>query len=64
MNTILDGVADKPAIVAHDVAKFFASDLVFYRAERPEGLVARQSAAWDPVVAWAREELGASFLLG
>jgi chaperone required for assembly of F1-ATPase len=63
-NTIIDGVADAPSSVADDVAKFFASDLICYRAERPAGLVARQSAAWDPVIAWARDELGAHFMLG
>src|SRR5258705_6212323 len=63
-NTIIDGVADGPSAVAADVAKFLASDLIFYRAERPAALVARQSQAWDPVVAWARDELGARFMLG
>jgi chaperone required for assembly of F1-ATPase len=64
VNTILDGVADTPSSVADDVAKFFCCDLIFYRADGPPGLVARQSQAWDPVVAWAREQLGACFLVG
>ena len=63
-STIIDGVADAHAGVADDIAKFFASDLIFYRADRPAGLVARQSQAWDPVLAWARDELGAHFMLG
>ena len=52
-----------PAAVAADAGKYLASDLVFYRAEAPEGLVARQAGAWDPVLAWAREALGARFVL-
>src|SRR5436190_1245391 len=34
-----------------------------YRASTPEGLVARQSQHWDPVLAWAREAHGARFVL-
>src|SRR5882762_8265284 len=48
VNTIIDGVADTPSSVADDVAKFVACDLIFYRADGPPGLVARQSQAWDP----------------
>jgi chaperone required for assembly of F1-ATPase len=62
-NTIIDGVADAPAAVAAEVEKYLATDLVFYRAAGPDGLVARQSEAWDPVLAWAREVLGARFVL-
>jgi chaperone required for assembly of F1-ATPase len=63
-NTIIDGVADAPSAVAAEVEKYLATDLVFYRAAGPDGLVARQSEAWDPVLAWAREVLGARFVLG
>ena len=34
-------------------------DLVCYRADGPEGLVARQRQAWDPVLAWADDALDA-----
>ena len=34
-----------------------------YRAEAPEGLVERQTRVWDPVLAWARETMGARFVL-
>lgn len=62
-NTIIDGVADAAAAVAEEVVKFLRSDLLVYRAEAPDGLVARQAKAWDPVIAWARDELGARFSL-
>jgi chaperone required for assembly of F1-ATPase len=62
-NSIIDGVADAPAEVAAEVEKYLASDLLFYRAEGPDGLVAREAAAWDPVLAWAQETLGARFVL-
>jgi chaperone required for assembly of F1-ATPase len=62
-NSIIDGVADVPAAVAVEAEKYLASDLVCYRAEGPDGLVARQAGAWEPVVAWAREALGARFVV-
>ena len=63
-NTIIDGVADARPAVTADVERYLACDLVFYRAGGPAGLVARQAEAWDPVLAWAREALGARFALG
>jgi chaperone required for assembly of F1-ATPase len=61
-NAIIDGVAPAPQPVADEIAKYIASDLVFYRAAAPDGLVARQAEAWDPVLAWTREILGARFI--
>jgi chaperone required for assembly of F1-ATPase len=63
-NSIVDGVADKPEAVAAEISAYLATDLVFYRASSPEELAERQAAAWDPVLDWAREVLGASFVLG
>jgi chaperone required for assembly of F1-ATPase len=62
-NSIIDGVAAAPGPVAAEIEKYLASDLVFYRAATPQGLAARQQAAWDPLIAWAREALGARFVL-
>jgi chaperone required for assembly of F1-ATPase len=61
-NTIIDGVVETPAVAA-EVERYLACDLVFYRAPGPAGLVARQTEAWDPVLAWARDALGARFAL-
>jgi chaperone required for assembly of F1-ATPase len=36
---------------------------VCYRALEPAALAAAQAAAWDPVIAWAGEALGARFEL-
>jgi chaperone required for assembly of F1-ATPase len=63
-NSIIDGVADTPEGVAAEVEKYLASDLIFYRAEAPQGLVSRQEAAWDPLIAWASDTLGAQFRTG
>ena len=62
-NSIIDGVADKNAEVLADVGKYLGSDLIFYRADDPPALVAEQARLWDPVIAWARDALGAHFVL-
>jgi chaperone required for assembly of F1-ATPase len=62
-NSIIDGVGDNAAAVAAEIARYLASDLVYYRAASPQGLVALQTRHWDPVVAWARNALGARFAL-
>jgi chaperone required for assembly of F1-ATPase len=63
-NSIIDGVADVPGQVQAEVAKFLGSDLICYRAGSPDGLVERQVRHWDPLIAWARDALGARFVLG
>jgi chaperone required for assembly of F1-ATPase len=63
-NAIIDGVVDAPQPVAAEIAKYLASDLLLYRAGAPPGLVERQAHHWDPILAWARQALGADFKLG
>jgi chaperone required for assembly of F1-ATPase len=62
-NSVVQGVVDNAQAVSDDVAKYFGSDLLFYRAGHPEGLVAREAEHWDPVLFWAAETLGAHFML-
>lgn len=62
-NAIVDGVADAAGPVADEVEQYLGCDLLFYRAEAPEGLVARQAQAWDPILAWASGAFGARFVL-
>lgn len=62
-NTAIDGVADRLAEVQDAVIAYVASDLLYYRAAEPGGLVERQNAAWDPILAWASERFGAGFVL-
>src|SRR5260221_10216995 len=45
-NSIVDGVIDRVELVADDIVKYLGSDLLFYRAAHPEGLVAREAAHW------------------
>jgi len=62
-NAVIDAVADAPGPIADEVAKYLGSDLLCYRAEAPAGLAEGQTRHWDPVLAWAREKLGARFVL-
>jgi chaperone required for assembly of F1-ATPase len=63
-NAIIDGVAETPQPVVDEIKKYLASDLLFYRAGTPQGLVERQAQHWDPILQWAAEALGAKFYLG
>jgi chaperone required for assembly of F1-ATPase len=62
-NSVVEAVADRADLVRDDIAKYLQSDLLFYRAGHPEALVAREAAHWDPVLDWARDHLGAHFIL-
>ncbi|MFD1702090.1 ATP12 family chaperone protein [Methylopila henanensis] len=62
-NAAIDGVARARSEVAEDIVKYAGSDLVCYRADGPERLVERQRLSWDPVLAFARDDLGARFVL-
>jgi chaperone required for assembly of F1-ATPase len=53
-NAAIDGIAVAHESFAAGLAAYGESDLLCYRAEAPEPLVARQAAAWDPLLAWAR----------
>lgn len=58
-NSAIDKVAPQLAEVGAMLASYGASDLLCYRAEGPDELVSRQAAAWDPLLVWAAETLGA-----
>ncbi|MBV9530658.1 MAG: ATPase [Bradyrhizobium sp.] len=62
-NSVVEAVVDRVDLVANDIAKYLNSDLLFYRAGHPEGLVAREGSHWDPVLFWAADQLGAHFIL-
>jgi len=61
-NSAIDGVAGALAATRAAIANYAATDLVCYRAAAPEALVALQAAAYDPVLAWARDTLGAGLV--
>lgn len=53
-NAAIDRIGPDPASFAAGLARYGESDLLCYRADGPDDLVARQAAAWDPPLAWAR----------
>ena len=62
VNSALDGVAKEMGEVRAEVVKYAGSDLICYRAGEPQSLVEAQARAWDPILTWAREDLGARFI--
>lgn len=54
-NAAIDRVAADSRAFAAGLARYAASDLLCYRAEDGGPLLERQRAAWDPLLAWARE---------
>jgi chaperone required for assembly of F1-ATPase len=56
--TVIDRVTTQREKVIDDIAAYGGSDLVCYRATHPEGLVARQRAAWDPMLDWLKNRHG------
>jgi chaperone required for assembly of F1-ATPase len=61
LNSAIDGVAHTIAETRADILRYAGSDLLCYRAEEPETLAERQAQAFDPVLRWAAETLGARF---
>jgi len=63
VNSAIDGVAARLAEVQRDIVAYASADLLYYRAGEPEGLVMRQQATWDPLIAWAERRFGVRFIL-
>lgn len=61
-NSAIDKVSEQFEAVADMLAAYGDSDLLCYRADAPAELVALQIAAWDPLLDWASEALGARLL--
>ncbi|WAP68862.1 ATPase [Jiella pelagia] len=63
VNTTIDGILPDPEPVRADIVRFAETDMLFYRAGEPEALALRQRQRWDPVLDWAKQRLGARFVL-
>ena len=55
--TAIDHLPQARDAVAAEAARYAGSDLLCYFAEAPAALVARQTAAWAPLLVWAEAEL-------
>lgn len=62
-NLAIDAVAGAPQPVIEEIVQYAGSDLVFYRADAPPGLVDLQNERWNPVLDWAAADLGVRFVL-
>ncbi len=61
-NIAVDGVAPRKEAIVDEIVAYASSDLLCYRADTPQGLVDRQSAAWDPVLKWAEDTHKLNFI--
>jgi chaperone required for assembly of F1-ATPase len=61
--TALDRVESQRAALFAELLGYAGTDLLCYRAGEPASLVARQAAAWDPLLAWAAARFGARLVV-
>jgi chaperone required for assembly of F1-ATPase len=63
VNPAIDSVSGLMDDVRADIANYAGTDLLCYRANEPEKLIARQNAMWNPVIARVESEISARFIL-
>jgi chaperone required for assembly of F1-ATPase len=62
-NAAIDRVGPDRDAFGQGLARYGETDLLCYRADGPEALVARQAATWDPLLTWARRRFDVDFEL-
>lgn len=58
-NSAIEKVAPQFRDVARMLSDYGGADLLCYRADQPDDLVACQAQGWDPLIDWASTDLGA-----
>lgn len=58
VNSVIDHVAPQREAIVDRIAAYGGTDLLCYRAEAPEALVARQRELWDPPLTWIADAHG------
>lgn len=58
-NSAIDRILPNPEPVIDAIAGYGGSDLLCYRAAKPEALAERQAASWGPWLAWSARTLHA-----
>lgn len=58
-NTAIDRIPQRRPQIVGEIVNYAGTDLVCYRASEPDDLAQRQRAAWQPLVDWSAETLGA-----
>lgn len=59
VNVAIDRTPQARAELAAHIGSYAETDLVMHRAGSPASLTAKQAKAWDPLIKWAAEHLGA-----
>ncbi len=59
--TALNRIAPQCDVAIDEFHSFASSDLLYYRAESPPELIARQQEHWDPMLNWAQKRYDVSF---
>lgn len=62
-NAAIEGGAGSIDAQVEEILRYAGNDLLCYRAENPDGLVARQGELWDPVLDYFRDKHGLKFVL-
>jgi len=57
--TAIDRIGKQRLAIVEQIAAYGGTDLLCYRAERPEELVVRQVELWQPLLDWVAEAHGA-----
>ena len=60
-NAAIDRVGPDKEAFAAGLARYAEADLACYRAEGPSGLIERQAALWDALLAWGRRRFDVDF---
>jgi chaperone required for assembly of F1-ATPase len=63
VNPAIDSVSGLMAEVRADIANYAGTDLLCYRANEPEKLIARQNAIWNSIITRVEKEISAPFIL-
>ena len=63
-NTVIDRIEPRRGQIVEELAKFAAHDLLCYREAATVELMRRQTAVWDPWLAWAADRYGADLIVG
>ena len=59
-STAIDRVKPRRSAVIDQISAYANSDLLCYRAERPDDLVEMQEGAWQPLLDWCGDAYGAT----
>jgi chaperone required for assembly of F1-ATPase len=61
LNTKQDRISGQRSVLEDELLKYINTDLLCYRADTPEELVARQDKIWQPHLGWFSKQYGAEF---